>query len=82
MSIYGTPNPAATYREAENHGFDPVRVPYRVQHDGTLYSSLSPLATPHVFGQPTANKKFTEVIVNGETVYSEGSPSRLPFAKD
>lgn len=79
MSIYDTTNPAATYLEAENHSFDPVRVPYRVQHDGTLYSSLSPLST-HSFGRPTANNKFTEVLVDGVVVYTEGHPSRLPFA--
>lgn len=78
--IDGTQNPAGAYVEQENHGMiDTVVKPYRVQHGGELYSGLSPLPQ-HVFGKPTANGKFTEVIINGQTVYSESHPNRLPNA--
>jgi len=77
--IDGTPNPAGVYAEQENHGMHEVVTPYRVQHGGELYSGLSPLPQ-HVFGKPTANGKFTEVIINGQTVYHESHPNRLPNA--
>jgi hypothetical protein len=75
----GTITPTGIYVEQENHGFDRVLIPHRVQHDGTLYNSLSPLAT-HTFGKPTTSGKFTEVSVAGAVVYTEGHPSRVPFA--
>lgn len=77
--IDGTPNPTGVYAEQENHGMHEVVKPYRVQHGGELYSGLSPLPQ-HTFGKPTANGKFTEVIINGQTVYSESHPGRAPNA--
>jgi hypothetical protein len=77
MITDGTTNPAGVYVEQEYRGKPNVGQPYHVQHGGELYSGLSPLKQ-HVFGKPTANGKFTEVIVNGETVYTESHPSRSP----
>lgn len=73
----GTTNPNGVYVEQENHGMPEVVRPYQVQHGGELYSGLSPLKQ-HIFGKPTANGKFTEVIINGETVYTESHTTRMP----
>lgn len=73
----GTKNPTGVYVEAENHGMHQVVQPYRVQHGGELYSHLSPLKQ-FSFGRKTPNGNFTEVIVNGETVYTESHATRMP----
>lgn len=78
MSLDGSFNPAATYTEAiKPASIHEVVTPYRVQHGGELYAHLSPLKTK-TFGLPTADGKFTKVVVNGETVYSEDHPNRYP----
>lgn len=73
MDLNGNFNPAARYVEDENHGSAPIQEPFRAKQ----YQALSPLHPP-VFGTPTKNGKFTEVIVNGETVYTEDHPMRQP----
>ena len=78
-AIDGTHQPTATYVEQENHGMQERPANYRVQHGGSLYQGLSPLHLP-VFGTPTKNGKFTEVIVEGQVVYSEDHPGRQPQA--
>lgn len=75
----GTQTATGIYVEQENHGMHEVVKPFRVQHGGELYSGLSPLSQ-HIFGKPTANGKFTEVIINGQTIYSESHPGRAPNA--
>jgi hypothetical protein len=77
MITDGTTNPAGVYVEQEYSGKPNVGQPYRVQHGGELYSGLSPLKQIAV-ARKTANDKFTEVIVNGETVYTESHPNRSP----
>lgn len=73
MYLDGTYNPAGRYIEEENHGMAPVQEPFRAKQ----YQGFSPLHPP-VFGTPTADGKFTKVIVNGETVYTEDHPLRQP----
>lgn len=78
MILDGSPTATGTYVESDNADHMPVAAQHmRVQHDGTLYSGLSALSTRQ-FGTPVAGK-FTQVIQDGITVYTEGHPHRLPM---
>lgn len=81
MVLDGTTTPTGVYVEQINRpGFDQRTNPFHVTHDASpRYGLFNSGRNLPVFGKPTANGKFTEVIIDGVTVYTENSPARQSF---